>query len=1144
MKQILKNIGSVAKYESKLLTRSWFFKIFIIILALIALIMLTAVGQEQNNLLHPLGALPTIVPYIIILYLNIAQSFVIIFLSADYLKRDKQLDTSEVFYVRPLSNAEYLLGKMWGTIKPFLQFNGTFLLILFFIVRFILNINCQIGDFITYYFIVIVPSLIFIMGASTALMLTIGNQAITFIIMLGASVLSLMYSGGYVGNLFDIFLYELPITRSAIIGITNLSTILNHRAIYAVIGVASILLSISLFKRLASSRKSKYYWLVASIATYCLSIILIFNYYLESTKYNRVSNEVIALNSKYANYPKLQVDNYTLDITQHPYSLSSIAKVSGTVVGEDVEKIIKGENNKLVFTLNSGMEINSVTTEDSTALDFTRERHLVVVELNEPKDSLTLIFKYNGTINENELYVDIKKEFRDVYNKFLSVIKLDKKGAFITPNWVVLTPESNWYIKPGVTYSDEVTNWRSDYFSNYSVNITPLKGQTPVTQGIPTLLSDSLSYNYTTQEPLRAISLAISNYKVFTTKVDSIDYSLYIHSTNLNKISILDSIRDTIPSLIRDMKGDFKRFANTEYNLKRFTIVDAPEQLFSYVRDWSTTQEIAQPEILFLPGFGCNFKDDYNINSKYHSLKQASDRGWIHPPMSDKAIKVSILTNHIYLWGNKSITDNWQSSAGGNFNVVKKPNPHYLPSVLFNGRYNIISDSLSWGNQLIEIYYSSYDNLLKENANKRNNNGMSDIEQMLIHMQENGANSFLSSAKYSKFSSEIIITQINTLFAEAMSKMGYENFDIYFRELIEQSEYKNITLNTILDSISVHSGCNLRAKLKELNKPLELPAFYFRDVKTESSYLNDEPIFSTEVIVSNISNVTGYVELIYKIRDDIEKTVVKLAPNETKRVINHHFTAIPRVNANTMNSKNIPQYLTLKVNRPESERRGGRSGRGGRGRGNRVIKPLEPEGEYILKGNSITPEGEIIVDNEDSNLFSISAPPKSGYLNSWIDKSMSSEYKYMSPGRRAPYKWGLVSSEQFYGTYIRSALIIKGNKTSGDQLVTWKIPVENGSTYSLYFSTKYPDELHSRQHYRKGRGAENTYNFTIDAGKEREETTYNFKNMNPEMSRSNSYTWEWIGDYKAKSDTISISLSNKSNLHKVNADAVKAVKIR
>ncbi len=510
--------------------------------------------------------------------------------------------------------------------------------------------------------------------------------------------------------------------------------------------------------------------------------------------------------------------------------------------------------------------------------------------------------------------------------------------------------------------------------------------------------------------------------------------------------------------------------------------------------------------------------------------------------MSDNAIKAQVITNNIYLWGNKSITDDWQSNAGGNYNMVKKANPHYLPSVLFNSRYNITSDSLSWGNQLIEIYYSSYDNILIENSRKRNSNGMSDLEQVLILLQERGASSYLSDPKYSKFASEIFITQINLLFAEAMSKMGSKEFNDYFTKLVECTEYKNITLNTLLDSVSLHSGCNLREKLTELNKPLVLPAFFFEDVNTESSYLDDEPIYSTEVVVSNISNVTGYVELIYTIKDDIEKSVIKLLPNESKRVIKHHRTAIPRVTANTMNSSNIPQYLNLNINRPQSER--------GRNRGNisssdRVTKPLQPEGEYIIKDYSIIPENEIIVDNEDIELFSISAQPKSGYLNSWINKSMSSEYKYMSPYRHAPYRWTPVSNSQYYGTSILSGLMIRGRGSDGSQSVTWRVPVESGARYSLYFSTKCPDELRSRGHQRGRRSTtEYTYNFTIDNGKEREETTYSFNNMSNEMTRSYSYSWEWIGDYRAESDTISISLSNKSNIYKVNADAVKAVKIK
>lgn len=59
-------------------------------------------------------SIPSNIPYLILLLLNTGQAVIAIFLASDFLKRDKKLDTSEVFYVRPLSNAEYVIGKIWG----------------------------------------------------------------------------------------------------------------------------------------------------------------------------------------------------------------------------------------------------------------------------------------------------------------------------------------------------------------------------------------------------------------------------------------------------------------------------------------------------------------------------------------------------------------------------------------------------------------------------------------------------------------------------------------------------------------------------------------------------------------------------------------------------------------------------------------------------------------------------------------------------------------------------------------------------------------------------------------------------------------------------------------------------------------------
>ena len=103
----LNNILSVAKYESKLLKRSWFFKVFSTLSVLL-------IGGASVTILeiqkYALSCIPSLAAYNLMLYFNVAQAIVSIFLASEYLKRDKQLDTSEVFYVRPLSNAEYLLG--------------------------------------------------------------------------------------------------------------------------------------------------------------------------------------------------------------------------------------------------------------------------------------------------------------------------------------------------------------------------------------------------------------------------------------------------------------------------------------------------------------------------------------------------------------------------------------------------------------------------------------------------------------------------------------------------------------------------------------------------------------------------------------------------------------------------------------------------------------------------------------------------------------------------------------------------------------------------------------------------------------------------------------------------------------------------
>lgn len=68
-----------------------------------------------------------------------------------------------------------------------------------------------------------------------------------------------------------------------------------------------------------------------------------------------------------------------------------------------------------------------------------------------------------------------------------------------------------------------------------------------------------------------------------------------------------DSIHDTIPWLIRNVKDQLARQYKLDYPFKRFSIIEVPVQFASYERAWSQAQETVQPEMVLFPEKGAIF---------------------------------------------------------------------------------------------------------------------------------------------------------------------------------------------------------------------------------------------------------------------------------------------------------------------------------------------------------------------------------------------------------------------------------------------------------------------------------------------------------------------------------------------------------
>ena len=113
------NAVVIALYEARMLWRSWFFRIFAGVIALLTVglnAMIFSVGQIPTWVFR---AVPANIPYATVVLMNAIISIVAIILATDFMKRDRSMDTTDVVYIRSMTNTSYVLGKACGTLLVF-----------------------------------------------------------------------------------------------------------------------------------------------------------------------------------------------------------------------------------------------------------------------------------------------------------------------------------------------------------------------------------------------------------------------------------------------------------------------------------------------------------------------------------------------------------------------------------------------------------------------------------------------------------------------------------------------------------------------------------------------------------------------------------------------------------------------------------------------------------------------------------------------------------------------------------------------------------------------------------------------------------------------------------------------------------------
>ncbi len=512
----LNNIRTVAMYEARTLRRSWFFRLFSIGALVILTFMNTGLFSPVGNEPWEFISIPSSVPLVNLYLLNIGQAIIVIFLAADFLKRDKKLDTNEVLYTRSMSNFEYVTGKTWGILRLFIGLDLIVLSIAFIINIISKSMTIDFPAYLSYLLIISVPTIIFSLGLAFMLMSLIRNQAVTFLILLGYAALNMFWLYYRAGSIFDYMAFGLPVFKSGMIGFPDLSFMVNQRLIYLFAGLALIAATILLFKRLPQSR------LHSTLTMISLFIFSAGAITCAIRTYNSYRTDI--------DDKKLVIDT-SRRFEKNPFASMTDAAIEFFHKGETFEangrfKIINDNNEPLrtyLFSLNPALKVSKISSGTKN-IGFKRINHIIEIDPGKellPGQSDSLRISWEGTINESFCYPDNSDNIKETPFR-IGMLNVRKKQTFLTRDYVLLTPESHWYPVTGLNYYPSDPARIKIDFTRYSLKVRTENNLLPASQG--KVKKENDFYIFTPEAPLTGLTLAIGNYQADSIKVDSTEY--------------------------------------------------------------------------------------------------------------------------------------------------------------------------------------------------------------------------------------------------------------------------------------------------------------------------------------------------------------------------------------------------------------------------------------------------------------------------------------------------------------------------------------------------------------------------------------------------------------------------------------------
>lgn len=1137
----LRNIWSVGAYESKTLFRSWFFRIFSILALLILFGTNMGFFGGHSGARWTLRAIPACMPWINVLFINVGQAIIAVFLASDFLRRDKKLDTTEVIYARPITNGEYVVGKTLGILVLFV---GLVLLALVMSLVFnLVNSDAPVvwKAYLYYPVLITLPTLIFILGLSFFMMILFRSQAVTFLVLLGYIGLSLAYFKDKLYGLLDYMAFNLPMVYSDFIGFADPLKILMHRLTYLLLGIAFIFATIRFLSRLPQTGRWNFLNLFLFLAFLGAGTATGYLYYRSLQEVSLTREKYLELNNRFVNRYLVDVLSNTLEVEQKGKKLT----VSSTVwyMNRGDEKL-----DTLIFSLNPGFSIDSITSRRGD-MDFRQLQQLVMLF---PEKGLEagrrggVTFHYSGVPDGSIAYLDIPREKVDALKR-AEVAPFDKETGIIHPEYLLLTPELNWYPRSGVGFNLKDFQPQKMDFARFELTIWPDSGLSAIAPGrIDTL---DRGFRFVPEQDLSVFPLVIAPLEKRSLVVDQVEYNLYIHPDHDYFSPYFSEIGDTIESLIREEKDNYEiDELDLYYPFKRLNLVEVPVQFHPYERPYNQTYETILPEMLLLPekGAGLNTMDF----KRFKKIEERRDRERDNK-RSDREIQVDQFKRFLQNTFFQTSYRTRESGRGGRGEDIiiydrdqYSRNPYSVFPLYYSYVTCISSEEYPALNSMVELY-------LKEgfdvSPRQGFQGGITDKERANLALMEKSMEELFG--EWDTELTSALINQTGSFIISALkNRVGMSDFDYFLYYYLEDHAFSEITFEQFARDFREEFDVEIRPYLEVIRNQGGMASFLISDPEFIQTKDDIGDVYLVKFNVSNLGDARGLLDLNFRIMGsggfggpggmEEEKRLYEVKAGENREVQVVLYERPMLMTVNTLISANIPSsYNHFLRSAVEA----------GRVNMDEFDRPVD-------KQVSLSYLGEYLVDNEDPG-FSHFSVPRTSRLKQFIEARRPQEETGLKYGQLnewwTPVGWTPVAHSAYYGGAIRSAMAIRSG--DGSNYASWSTVLPEKGFYDIYVYVpvgamlRRPDRG-GRDNQNGGRGsggggdrrgpqfADNgaDYHYTLNSSQGSEEIVYELRN--PEEG------WNRIGSYHLPADTVSMVLTNESSGRRVIADAVKFVR--